>query len=157
MTSILISDFQNINNRIDSNLINDHQDYNLVNQSNEKTKNISIDTIWMAKKDTDQITLKAHLSSWQMTEKDLSVSLFLNEDLYGKTTVTMLPDSKKEVEFLVPAGILNSGKISLTDHRLNFDNELYFSIPENEKRNTFIIGAGHHFLRKRVYKKMGST
>ncbi|MGB5322693.1 BatA domain-containing protein [Lutimonas sp.] len=148
----LISDFQNINNRIDSNLINDLNDYNLVNLSNEKTENISIDTIWIAKKDTDQITLKAHLSSWQMTEKDLSVSLFLNEDLYGKTTVTMLPDSKKEVEFLVPAGILNSGKISLTDHRLNFDNELYFSIPEMKKRNVLIIGTGHHFL-ERIYKK----
>jgi hypothetical protein len=148
----LISDFQYINNNIDSNLINDLNDYNMVNLSNEKTENISIDTIWIAKKDADQITLKAQVSSWQMTEKDLSVSLFLNEDLYGKTTVNMLPDSKKEVEFLVPAGILNSGKISLTDHRLNFDNELYFSIPEMKKRNVLIIGTGHNFL-ERIYKK----
>ncbi len=148
----LISDFQNINNNIDSNLISNLNDYNLVNLSNKTTENISIDTVWIAKKDADQITLKARLSSWKMTENDLSVSLFLNEDLYGKTTVSMVPDSKKEIEFLIPTGISNFGKISLTDHRLNFDNELYFNIPQRKKINVLIIGLGHEFL-ERIYKK----
>lgn len=148
----LISDFQNINGEIDSSLISRVNDYNMVNISNEKTENISIDTVWVAKKDSDQLTLKARLSSWKMTENDLSVSLFINEDLYGKTTVSMIPGSKKEVEFLIPAGISNYGKVSLTDHRLNFDNELYFSIPPIKKRNVLIIGKGHEFL-ERIYTK----
>ncbi len=148
----LISDFQNINGEIDSNLISRVNDYNIVNISNKKTENISIDTVWIAKKDRDQVTLKAGLSSWKMTGNDLSVSLFINEDLYGKTTVSMMPGSKKEVEFLIPASISDYGKVSLTDHRLNFDNELYFCIPQRKKRNVLIIGTGQEFL-ERIYTK----
>ena len=148
----LISDFQNVNSTIDSSLISSLNDYNLIDLSNKTTENISIDTVWVAKKDADQITLKAHLSSWKMAENDLSVSLFLNEDLYGKTTVNMVPDSKKEIEFLIPTGLSNFGKISLTDHRLNFDNELYFNIPQRKKINVLVIGLGHEFL-ERIYKK----
>lgn len=148
----LISDFQNINNNIDSSLISDLNDYNIINLSNRTTENISIDTVWIAKKDADQITLKARLSSWKMSENDLSVSLFLNEELYGKTSVSMVPDSKKEIEFLIPAGTSNFGKISLTDHRLNFDNEIYFNIPLRKKTNVLVIGVGHGFL-DRIYKK----
>ncbi len=148
----LISDFQRINDNIDVSLIHKINDYNIIDLSNIKTENISIDSLWIAKNDGNEISLTARLSSWKMTVNDLSVSLFLNEELYGKTTVSMLPGSKKEIEFLIPEGISNSGKISLTDHRLNFDNELYFHIPQRTKRNVLMIGMQNDFL-ERIYQK----
>jgi hypothetical protein len=148
----LISDFQSINNNIDSSLINTVNDYNIIDLSNTTTENISLDTLWIAKKEGGQISLKARMSSWKMTENDLSISLFLNEELYGKSTVNMVPGSKKEIEFLIPSGTSNFGKISLTDHRLNFDNELYFNIPQEKKRKVLIIGVQTAFL-ERIYQK----
>ena len=147
----LISDFQSINGDIDTNLISSFNDYNMIKLSNKTTENISLDTVWVANEEGGQISLKARLSSWEMFKNDLSVSLFLNEDLYGKTTVSMTPDSYNEIEFLIPSGASNFGKISLTDHRLNFDNELYFNIPKKEKRNVLIIGVQNEFLQ-RIYR-----
>ena len=60
-----------------------------------------------------------------MEVKDLSVSLVINELLYGKTTLSLKPGETEHIEFLVPASSSDYGSISFTDHSLNFDNELY--------------------------------
>jgi len=148
----LISDFQNINGAIDTGLIYDFHNYNIVDLSDRTVENISLDTVWIAENDGKQIVLKALLSSWEMPANDLSVSLFINEELYGKTTVNIEKGSKKEIEFLIPVAKSNYGKISLADHRLNFDNELYFSIPERPKKNVLIIGDSSGFL-ERIYQE----
>jgi len=113
----LISDFQRINKVIDTSMIKEFNNYNIIDLSNNEIENISLDTIWLAKNEGDQISLKARVSSWNMNENDLSVSLDLNEDLFGKTTVSISPGSTEEIEFLIPYGTSNFGKISLTDHR----------------------------------------
>ena len=59
----LISDFQSINNKIDSSLINEYNNYNVIDLSNKTTENISLDTLWIAKKEGSQISLKARMSS----------------------------------------------------------------------------------------------
>ena len=87
-----------------------------------------------------------------MNENDLSVSLDLNEELFGKTTVSISPGTTEEIEFLIPSDESNFGKISLTDHRLSFDNELYFNIPQRKKRKVLILGKESDFLN-RIYQK----
>jgi len=148
----LISDFQRINKVIDTSMIKEFNNYNIIDLSNNEIENISLDTIWLAKNEGDQISLKARVSSWNMNENDLSVSLDLNEDLFGKTTVSISPGSTEEIEFLIPYGTSNFGKISLTDHRLNFDNDLYFNIPQRTRKKILIIGEQSDFLN-RIYQK----
>jgi len=77
----LISDFQSINNVIDTSLIRKEYNYSLVNLSDITTGNISLDSVWITKNDGRQISLKAKISSERMEVKDLSVSLVINEIL----------------------------------------------------------------------------
>ncbi len=148
----LLSDFQNINNIIDTNLIDKKQQYNLVVPLNIDQKNISIDSIWIAQRDNKQITLKSRLRSHNLAIDDLSVSLFLNDELYGKSTLSLLAGTTKEMEFKIPAYEAVSGRISISDHYLSFDNELFFNIPEKYRTKVMIIGQKSDFLNK-IYQK----
>ena len=147
----LISDFQTVNKYIDTSLINDNYNYSLVNLSDRTTENISLDSVWITKNDGRQISLKATIRSERMEVKDLSISLFVNEQLYGKTTVSLKAGSVHNIDFLIPASSSDYGKISLTDHSLNFDNELYFNIPKKPKKKVLIIGLQNKFI-DRIYQ-----
>ena len=152
----LISDFQRINNAIDTTLIRKKHNYSLVNLSDITTGNISLDSVWITKNNGRQISLKAKISSERMEVKDLSVSLVINELLYGKTTLSLKPGETKDIEFLIPASSSDYGSISFTDHSLNFDNELFFSIPKKPKRNVLVIGVKNSFL-ERIYNPQEFT
>lgn len=148
----LISDFQNINKELDTSLISESFDYSLLSPAKNPVENISLDTVWIAKNDGKQITLKARLSSLRMTMNDLTVSLDLDEELYGKTTVNLTAGQSSEVEFLIPVTAADQGLISLTDHRLNFDNSLYFRLPQQTQKKVLIIGNKNKFL-ERIYTR----
>jgi len=149
---ILISDFQTINKVIDTGLIRDNYDYSLLDLSNNLIENIVLDTAWIAKNDGKQIAIKARLRSQNLNLNDLSVSLMLNEELYGKSSLSLKNSDLKEVEFMIPASGSNYGHFSITDHRLNFDNQLFFSIPQRIKKKVLIIGNQNEFL-ERIYQK----
>lgn len=146
----IISDFQSINGIIDTSLMRSKFSYNLVDLSSQPTENIALDSVWLADTMNDQLALKARISSAQLAASDLSVSLFLNEDLFGKTSLNIEPDTQKEIEFLIPDKATGSGKLIMTDHRLNFDNELFFVLPEKNKSKVLVIGASNKFL-ERIY------
>ncbi len=146
----LISDFQNINKLIDTSLIHKKNNYSLVNLSDITTGNISLDSVWITKNNGRQISLKAKIRSERMEIKDLSISLFLNEQLYGKTTVSLKSGETDIIDFLIPASPSDFGRISFTDHSLNFDNELFFSIPQKQKSKVLVIGLNNNFL-DRIY------
>lgn len=148
----LLSDFQYINGVIDSSLIDRKQQYNLITPANSDQKNISIDSIWIAERNPKDITLISSLTSHGLDVDDLSVSLNLNEVLYGKSTLNLTAGTSKEIAFKIPATDSSSGKISISDHALNFDNELFFNIPKNYKTKVLIIGHKSDFL-DRIYQK----
>jgi len=148
----LLSDFQNINGLIDTNLIDEKQQYNFVVPANIEHKNISIDSIWIAERNAKDITLISRLTSHGLDIDDLSVSLNLNEVLYGKSTVNLLAGTSKEIVFKIPATGATSGKIAISDHSLNFDNELFFSIPKSYRTKVLVIGRKSDFLN-RIYQK----
>ena len=148
----LLSDFQNINGKIDSNLIDKKQQYNFITPANTNHKNISIDSIWIAERNPKEITLMSRLTSHELDIDDLSVSLSLNEVLYGKSTLNLAAGTSKEIAFKIPATDSTSGKISISDHSLNFDNELFFKIPKNYRTKVLVIGHKSDFLN-RIYQK----
>ena len=148
----LLSDFQSINGKIDSTLIDRKQQYNFITPANTDQKNISIDSIWIAERNPKDITLMSRLSSHGLDIDDLSVSLSLNEVLYGKSTLNLAAETSKEIAFKIPATDSSSGKISISDHSLNFDNELFFKIPKNYRTKVLVIGHKSDFLN-RIYQK----
>ena len=148
----LLSDFQIVNQLLDTSLIDKKQQYNLIIPSNTNQKNISIDSIWIAKRDPEYITLRSRIRSHGLVIDDLSVSLYLNEALYGKSTVDLSPGISEEIEFKIPSKGHNFGKITISDQSLSFDNELFFSIPEKPRTKVLAIGNNSSFLN-RIYQK----
>lgn len=146
----LFSDFQEINDAIDSSLFDLNQEYNLIRPSNSNQKNLSIDSVWVADRDADFISLQASINSHQITVDDLSVSLYLNEDLFGKTTISLDQNSSDIIEFKIPSTGPNFGKLSISDQFLNFDNDLFFSIPKRAQTKILIIGPKSDVLN-RIY------
>ena len=148
----LISDFQSINGSIESEYLNDENNYYLIPSPVKPLENISIDSVWITDSKDQNFKIKSLISSHQMRISDLSISLFLEDNLYGKTTVSLQPNETKEVEFSMPSTKAINGRFSLTDHRLNFDNNLFFSIPEKVKPKVLIIGSEQDYL-KRIYRE----
>jgi len=148
----LISDFQLINGNINSDNLQPENNYYLIPSPVKPLENIAIDTVWIADDKDKNFKLKSLISSHDMGVSDLSISLFLEDKLYGKTTVSVEPNETKEVDFSIPSTKTIGGRIYLTDHRLNFDNELFFSIPEEVKTKVLIIGSEQDYL-KRIYRE----
>lgn len=148
----LISDFQEINGRLESSSLLESNNYHLIPSPIIPLENISIDTVWVSDDKEQDLKIKTLISSHQMSVSDLSISLFLGDNLYGKTTLSLAPNETKEVDFSIPATKAVDGRISLTDHRLNFDNDFYFSIPEKAKTKVMVIGSEEDYLR-RIYRE----
>lgn len=146
----LISDFQRINGVIDPVYLREDNNYYLIPPPVKALENIAIDTVWITDNKDKNFKLKSLISSHETGITDLSISLFLEDKLYGKTTVSLKPNETKEVEFSIPSTKAIDGRISMTDHQLNFDNELFFSIPEKVKTKVLIVGAEQDYLR-RIY------
>ena len=147
---LLISDFQNINGSISYEELNQESNYHLVTSPIGKLENISIDSVWIVENKNKDIKLRTLIRSHEMDFSDLSISLFLEDKLYGKTTLNLKSNEFKEVDFSFPSSKDIGGRISLTDHRLNFDNDLFFNIPEKVKTKVLVIGTQSDYL-KRIY------
>ena len=148
INSILISDFQNINSsynnlKLDSSIV-----YSFVQTQASNIENISIDSIWINDENSDDFEIRSLIKSHQMKVNNLSVSLFIDNKLYGKSTVSLDKNKSEEIEFVIPKSKSIQGKISLNDNKLVFDNNMYFSHPKNEKINILAIGNKNEFLSK---------
>lgn len=148
---ILISDFQIINNNIFSEQLNMDHHYNFVQPSLTQVENISIDTAWIAEEQDQTLKIKSVIRSHKMDASELSISLFMQDKLYAKTRLNLDAGEEKEIDFSVPYTSEIQGKISLTDHRLNFDNDLFFSISEKTRTKVLVIGNKNEFL-ERIYQ-----
>jgi len=144
----LITDFQTINGAINSDYLNGKNNYQLIRPPTSRLENISIDSVWIGENKDQDLTIRSLIRSHQMAFSDLSISLFLEDDLYGKTTVSLQPNEIREVEFSIPSNEAIDGRISLTDHRLNFDNDLFFYIPEKIKTKVLVIGPAGDYLSR---------
>jgi hypothetical protein len=149
---ILISDFQNINNLNKSSVTNVNSRVSLVKLASEEVSNISIDSIYISKINNKEITLKVVVNNTNVERDNVSISLFKNTILVGKTTTLLLKNKTSEVEFKIPNNENFNGTISLEDPILEFDNTLFFSISKSEKINVISIGNDSQYLSK-IYSK----
>ena len=145
--SILISDYQNFN------LNNDFQkdtisSYNFVQIAPIKKSNISIDSVYISNINNETISLNALVKSYDTKAQKISISLYSDTVLIGKSTVDIQGNDSAEVEFSIPFSGAINGRVSIVDDNLPFDNELYFVINKNDKINVLSIGENNEFLSK---------
>lgn len=145
---ILISDFQEINDNVQAVNLDSSSTYVFVQQLPEKHENIALDSVWVSEFNSANIKIKANLRSYNATVENMSISLSLNDNLFGRSTVNLNENETKEIEFSIPYSNELKGIISLNDNRLAFDNNLFFSLSKQEKINVLAIGKGNEFLSK---------
>jgi len=147
----LISDFQSIN--FDGFINNDSvNNLYLVKLQPENTTNISVDTVYISGQNNESITIKTSIKSYGKGLENVSVSLFNNKILSGKSTVSFKENAVNEIEFNIPNTASFNGKLQLDDGHLIFDNELFFTINKPKKINVTAIGDSNDFLSK-IYTK----
>ena len=141
---VLISDFQNANNLTLDKLTQ----YSFVQLTPKNKGNISVDSVFIAKQNAQEITLKVVLKSYNAKEDNVSVSLFKENILVGKTTASIEENKSKNVTFSFPFNDSFNGKITINDNFNQFDNSLYFSLNKLERINVLSIGNNNTFLNK---------
>lgn len=144
---ILISDFQSDNLKEDL-PINNNIQYSFVQLKPQTNQNISIDSVYVAKQNGININLSVILKSYNYHTENLSVSLFKEKILIGKTTCTLEENKSNLVEFQIPFNDNFNGRIVIDDNFIPFDNELFFSLNKVEKINVLAIGNNNEFLTK---------
>jgi len=145
---ILISDFQRINSDFYDLILDTTANYTVIQTKPAKVQNISIDSVWLSEENLESIKIKSLIKSQQFEVKNLSISIFINNKLSGKTSITLKDNDSTEIEFIIPNEKNLHGVIRLNDNKLLFDNNLYFSILEKEKKNVLVIGQNNDFLSK---------
>ncbi len=144
----LISDFQNTLDSNDNIHIDSTKVYSVVQVQPAKKTNISLDSVYIAAKNDETISLKVITKSFNRTATKIPVSLYDDDILLGKSTIDILENSSAEVEFTIPFDKTINGRITTTDDNFNFDNELYFSINQVDKINVLAIGNVTSYLSK---------
>ena len=145
---ILISDFQKSTIDFENFHLDSLSDYYFVQTLPVKKENISLDSVWINDEIDENIIINALIKSYEMNISDLSISLFMNKELFGKTTVSLDKNKSEIIEFSIPKTNQFSAKIALNDNRLKFDNTLYFNTVKKDKIPVLVIGENNQFLSK---------
>lgn len=141
---VIISDFQQGHGNIEH--TNKAINLNLVKLTPVNNSNISIDSVYISKVNAENIELKVGVKTNETDLDNVSVSLFNNELLLAKSTIS----ENYEASFTLPKGIVN-GKITVDDTNLSFDNTFFFNINEPERINVLSINEANDEYLKRIY------
>ncbi len=144
---ILISDFQkiNINNKID---IDSSHNYYITKLLATNKNNISIDSVYITSQNNESIHIKTIIKNYHSGEGNLSISLFNENILAGKSTISFSENLIAEADFTIPNTNSFYGKLQIDDGYLKLDNELFFTINKAKKINVTAIGENNNFLSK---------
>jgi hypothetical protein len=105
----------------------------------------------MGEFDRSDNKIRARISSQSIDIENLSVSLVLNGQLFGKTSQEVKKGSSSILEFSIPSQITGNGAMTFTDPRLAFDNTLFFTLPKKINPKVLVIGKRSGYL-SRIYK-----
>ena len=141
---IVVSDFQNTN-EIKYDTLNQ---YILVQVAPNRTANISIDSVYITNQNSDNTTINVLVQSYNDGFENVPLSLYEGSVLQGKSNLSFEENESKTAEFVIRNTGSFNGRLVVDDPGLQFDNELFFAINEQEKINVLSIGQGHEYLAK---------
>ena len=146
----LFSDFRNSNYEIDSLPSGDRNRFYLIPVRSDRYQNLSLDSLWLRAYDRNELKISGRVLAQDIDEDNLSVSLVLNGQLYGKSSLAIEKDNYANVEFSIPRETTGNGAMIFSDPRLGFDNSLFFTLPEAVKPKVLVIGNYSSYI-ERIY------
>ena len=146
---VIITDGIGINKKQLKNIDATNAPYFIIPKAVQKN-NVSIDSVFIQKTLEQFYEINIQLSGYGDKFDPIPISLYNNNKLIAKTTVT-LDTPKKSINFTIPKQAFH-GYVSIVDNGLPYDNTLYFSISKAKKTNLISIGepAKNNFL-SRIY------
>jgi hypothetical protein len=96
------------------------------------------------------LKISGRIQAQNIDEENLSVSLVLNGQLFGKSSVSIDKGNDATVEFSIPPETMGNGAMIFSDPRLGFDNSLFFTLPEPIKPKVLVIGDYSNYIQ-RIY------
>lgn len=145
---IIISDFQKIDETFPDTIKGLKRE--LVFLEAEGSNNISIDTAYISRRETNSIDISVSVTSDKAINNPVTLSLENNDVLVAKTSV--------DLTNLKDTGIFNfetsqplQGRIYLEDNSLSFDNELFISNNIDRKIKVLAINTVDGDFLKRIY------
>lgn len=147
---ILISDFQQ-NLEIPASLRENSLNYIFVNQQPQEFVNLSIDSLYIAGQNPENIQLQFYLSGNTAQQEPISVAVYDGEELLARQTVELNDNFEAEGTFQLPNIEIAEGKIEIEDNALYYDNSLFFSLNPPEGIQGMVIeseGADSAFLSR---------
>ncbi|WP_298778042.1 BatA domain-containing protein [uncultured Polaribacter sp.] len=148
--NILISDFQNKNNRKFTNVT---PSFSAIKLKSSTKNNISIDSVFLDNSISDNTGINIIIKNQGEEKKNISIGIFNNEELISKQSFSIDKDTQKTIPFTIQkqTSFLGKIKVSYSDTFL-FDNDFYFNINSIKKINILCIGNKAKFLSK-IYNK----
>lgn len=116
-----------------------------------KASNVSIDSAFIASKNSSTIQLKVKVSKQGETSSEVPVSLFNKEKLISKTAVEFNGNSRTTMVFDIDGSEEFMGKLEITEANIPFDNTLYFSINKPEKIKVLAINEADGGFLQRLF------
>ena len=97
-------------------------------QTSERKENLKIDTAYITQEAIDSKSLLVEVSNTGNTVQTTPVSVYNDEQLIGKSSATLEPNTATLLNFPLNEAIIKKGKILIEDSDLEYDNTLYFSL-----------------------------
>ncbi len=146
----IFSDFRTSTYEIDTLPKRDRNRYYLIPVRPDRFQNLSLDSLWISAFDRNELKISGRIQAQNIDEENLSVSLVLNGQLFGKSSVSIDKGNDATVEFSVPPETMGNGAMIFSDPRLGFDNSLFFTLPEPIKPKVLVIGDYSNYIQ-RIY------
>ncbi len=146
MDLIMFSDFRRSLNVRDTLVMAANDRFFLSPVRAEPFENLSLDSLWISAANETGVNLQARLRSQSVNQENLSISLVLNGELYGKTSEKIEQGKYTLVEFSIPRGTIGNGAMTFTDPRLGFDNSMFFTLPKRIAPKVLVIGNRSNYL-----------
>ncbi|WOI23566.1 BatA domain-containing protein [Nonlabens ulvanivorans] len=145
---IIISDFQKIDETFPDTIKGLKRE--LVFLEAEGSNNISIDTAYISRRETNSIDISVSVTSDKAINNPVTLSLENNDVLVAKTSVD-LTNLKDTGVFNFETSQPLQGRIYLEDNSLSFDNELFISNNIDRKIKVLAINTVDGDFLKRIY------
>ncbi|MBF4983263.1 BatA and WFA domain-containing protein [Nonlabens mediterrranea] len=145
---IIISDFQKTSETFPDTLLDLKRE--LVFLEAENSNNISIDTAFISRRETNSIDISVTASTENAIENPVTLSLENNGILVAKTSVD-LANLQDTAIFNFETSQPLQGRIFLDDNSLTFDNQLFISTNTDRKIKVLAINEVNGDFLKRIY------
>lgn len=146
----LFSDFRASDFDVDSLSLVEENRYFLIPVRPDRYQNLSLDSLWISTFGRDELRITGRVRGQGIDEDDLSVSLVLNGQLFGKSSIRVSNGAAVDVEFSIPPETVGNGAMTFSDPRLGFDNSLFFTLPNPIHPKVLVIGSYSSYI-SRIY------